>query len=93
MNILKRLDEIKWYNNKYIHKIEDTIFMFLTRQEIIEYYNDLLKKSCEKCINCENNTIPNNIDTIHPTLWKFKGCSCNYYRIALSNTYRENYKN
>lgn len=91
MNILKRLDDIKWYNNKYIHKIEDTIFTFLTRQEIIEYYNHLSNNSCENCKKDE--TIPNKIDAEHPSLWQFKGCSCEYYRIALSNTYRENYVN
>lgn len=90
MNILKRLDDIKWYNNKYIHKIEDTMFTFLTRQEIIDYYNYLSNNSCENCEK-DNIIIPNKIDDIHPTLWKFKGCSCNYFRIALANTYRENY--
>ncbi len=35
MNILKRLEDIKWYNNKYIHKIEDTMFTFLTRNYLL----------------------------------------------------------
>ncbi len=82
-NILKRLSDLKWYNEKYIHKIEDTMFTFLTKQEMIDFYNQLTKET----------DIPNKIEEKHITLWNFKGNNIHYYRIALSNTYRENYLN
>ncbi len=94
MNIMKRLDDLLWYNNKYIHKIEDTFFIFLTNQEIYNYYLYFKNNPCSVCKKCEiklPNNIPNNIEEPHPTLWRFNGCKCSYYRIALSNTYRENY--
>jgi hypothetical protein len=89
MNIFKRLDDLLWYNNKYIHKIEDTFYTFLTKQEIYDFYNYLSNNPCDKCINKLD---IEKIEDKHPTLWKYSGCNCNYFRIALSNTYRENYK-
>jgi hypothetical protein len=92
MIVLKRLDDLLWYNNKYIHKIEDTFFTFLTRQEIFDFYSYLSNNSCQRCDSCELK-LTNKIEDIHPSLWNYNGCKCNYYRIALSNTYKENYEN
>jgi len=87
MNILKRLDDLKWYNNKYIHRIEDTMYTFLSKQEICEFYIYILNNPCDKC----DKTLPIDIRQQHPTLWQYKGCDHDYYRIALSRTYLENY--
>ncbi len=90
--ILKRLDELLWYNNKYIHKIEDTFFTFLTKEEICNYYLHFSNNMCETCQSCQNcDVLPNKIDDEHPSLWNYTGCKCNYFQIALSNTYREYY--
>lgn len=91
-NVLKRLDDLKWYNHKYIHKIEDTLFTFLTKQEIKDFYDCLLNHPCDNC-DKKIPKLPITIEENHPTLWNYKGCNCNYYRIALSNTFIENYKN
>jgi hypothetical protein len=87
IKILKQLEYLKLHNNKYIHRIEDTFGIYLSDVIMKEYYNSLIKNPCEKC----DKNIPCNIEEKHPSLWKFKGCSCDYYKIALSNTYRETY--